>query len=546
MALARTQRKIVKIIQRLHRLGEPLNITAVKRRHPELIEAVYAVKPFWGWKKALEAAGISYADIKVELQDYCFCEICRAMRAMLAPHLWHKHGVRAEDYSIDYPDAEIVCERLRARKSNKSAPHWEPIWTPEYILDLLWDRYERGLPIFRYAISLHESSFAAQIDNRFGSFDNALRRLGLNPNDIRRVRLSLKTTQEFFKAIARRRRLGLPLYSASLQSGRYADCRLFKFAIQRFGGWRQAIEAAGLDYSRIIRRKKKYPTPESVLHEIGRRRRKKLPLVTTGLISGEHTDFILHATGLKFFRSWKKALLAAGIQYREIAPPPQRKYPTKESVLEEIRRRHRALLPLTRSAVTRSAPDGYALHRSALLFFSTWPRALKRAGLSYEKIVQCSYLKRQKMAEAGGIQYANVPPMNHGKYPTRESVLAAILRRYRARLSMKSSAIKIGPHSDSSLYWRARRYFGTWPQAVESAGFAYCEVAPTGAKYPTPLAALEEIRRRHRKGLPLNNYGVTCGRFIDTRLYSKAARAFGSWAKAVEAAGIPYDKVRLR
>ena len=39
-----TRQQIVKTIRNLHRRKEPLNITAVKRRHPELIQAVYAGK----------------------------------------------------------------------------------------------------------------------------------------------------------------------------------------------------------------------------------------------------------------------------------------------------------------------------------------------------------------------------------------------------------------------------------------------------------------------------------------------------------------------
>ena len=42
------QAQLVRQIQRLHLRGEPLNITAVKRQHPKLMERVYAVQPYWG------------------------------------------------------------------------------------------------------------------------------------------------------------------------------------------------------------------------------------------------------------------------------------------------------------------------------------------------------------------------------------------------------------------------------------------------------------------------------------------------------------------
>ena len=61
--LTTLQRKLTSQIRRLFARGEPLNICAVKRNHPELVKAVYEIKPFWGWKRALEAAGTDPATI---------------------------------------------------------------------------------------------------------------------------------------------------------------------------------------------------------------------------------------------------------------------------------------------------------------------------------------------------------------------------------------------------------------------------------------------------------------------------------------------------
>lgn len=40
------QSQLIRQMQRIHLKGEPLNITAIKRRHPKLMERVYAVKPY--------------------------------------------------------------------------------------------------------------------------------------------------------------------------------------------------------------------------------------------------------------------------------------------------------------------------------------------------------------------------------------------------------------------------------------------------------------------------------------------------------------------
>ncbi len=76
MALLPAQNRIIREIQRLHARRAPLNLPAIKRSHSELIERVYALRPFWGWKRALEDAGLDYAQINVELRDYVDCKIC--------------------------------------------------------------------------------------------------------------------------------------------------------------------------------------------------------------------------------------------------------------------------------------------------------------------------------------------------------------------------------------------------------------------------------------------------------------------------------------
>src|SRR2546425_159298 len=107
MALLPAQRVIIGEIQRLHGRRAPLNISAVKRSHPKLIERVYAVRPFWGWKRALEDAGLSYAKINTELRDYVDCKICGRDLGALAFHLITQHNILPQDYVREYPNSEL-------------------------------------------------------------------------------------------------------------------------------------------------------------------------------------------------------------------------------------------------------------------------------------------------------------------------------------------------------------------------------------------------------------------------------------------------------
>jgi hypothetical protein len=67
---------LISEIKALHLRREPLNILAVKRRQPKLIQAVYRITPYLGWKQALAEAGLTYKDINVEYDDKVTCAIC--------------------------------------------------------------------------------------------------------------------------------------------------------------------------------------------------------------------------------------------------------------------------------------------------------------------------------------------------------------------------------------------------------------------------------------------------------------------------------------
>jgi len=47
------QQSVIRKVRNLHEAGELLSITAAKRSHPRRIQRAYAVKPPWGWKRAL-------------------------------------------------------------------------------------------------------------------------------------------------------------------------------------------------------------------------------------------------------------------------------------------------------------------------------------------------------------------------------------------------------------------------------------------------------------------------------------------------------------
>ncbi|MBN1906109.1 MAG: MucR family transcriptional regulator [Deltaproteobacteria bacterium] len=250
--------RMVAKIKQLHNQGIPLNLTAAKRRFPDLVESAYAVTPFLGWRKLLIAAGIDYKDIEREYLNYVVCKICGKDFSILTGHLMGTHSMTPKEYRQKYPDAELMSETLRiAHRGMRqkpinlkiTLPHWEELWTLEYLLDRIEDYRERGGPINFYSIHAHDRSTTDAAIRFFGSWDAAITRLGLNPGENRKQasRISL-SDKEVINSLKDRQKNGLPLNENAIYT---SDLRLYNAARRRFGSYRKALKAASIDPEKV-------------------------------------------------------------------------------------------------------------------------------------------------------------------------------------------------------------------------------------------------------------------------------------------------------
>ncbi len=118
---------------------------------------------------------------------------------------------------------------------------------------------------------------------------------------------------------------------------------------------------------------------------------------------------------------------------------------------------------------------------------------------------------------------------------TREQVIRHILECVAEGLPLTVGE----PGISNSLYKAGSRFFGSWKNAIEAAGFRP-ELGNCGEKWP-PAKILTLIRNLARRRRPLN------ARQLEHRygnMFSAARRLFGSWSKAVLAAGV--DPTRFR
>lgn len=182
-------------------------------------------------------------------------------------------------------------------------------------------------------------------------------------------------------------------------------------------------------------------TKDKVIEEIIRRHRKKLPL--DGASLRNNGDCKLLSGGTYVFGSWKKAIKAAGLDYNSITYA-KIDYWNKKRIIAEIRGFARTGVRLASKFVQTYHGD---LYSAALDCFGLWGKAVEAAGLDYDSI-------REKRKN----------------YWNAKRVLAQIRRLARTgfRLSQKSTE-----HEFGDLVAAARRHFGNWGNAVETAGCSY-------------------------------------------------------------------------
>jgi hypothetical protein len=174
------------------------------------------------------------------------------------------------------------------------------------------------------------------------------------------------------------------------------------------------------------------------------------------------------------------------------SPPVRRKW-SREIVLRELRARYRP-------GVSRTCfwAENSQLAGAAKRYVGGKRRALICAGLSRED------------------------PRPLRKW-SREDVIDAIQAWYRQGRSLKHLG-----REDPGLYASAKRWFGRWSDAVRAAG-----LDPNIPRHWSPDDVLDAIRSRHQAGLPMT--GVY---HASPSLFAAAKRRFGSWHRAMVAAGL--------
>ncbi len=190
---------------------------------------------------------------------------------------------------------------------------------------------------------------------------------------------------------------------------------------------------------------------------------------------------------------------------------------TKEKLIAEIQRLHKEGIDLSPTAIQQTDSALFSSARSRS-HFGSWRAAIEAAGLDYDD------LKRVKQRW------------------NREEILQRIREMHGQGHDLLDPKFKI---KNRSLYLAAcaHRYFGSWRRAVSAAGLDHEEMRES--RVWTRTRILRTIQELSDEGRPL---GWAYIEEHEPGIYRAARRKenFGSWAGALQAAGVAHTPQRGR
>jgi|GEM_PF-925175 len=591
--------EIVEWIRSEHEAGRALNLHSVKRRRADLLDQVYGVRPFWGWWQAIADAGLDYGDLNTELEETVMCRICGYVGSQLNAHLSRRHGTNSAAYRQQYPGAEIASELRRARMKkeggNHLLPHWEPLYSDEYMMDRAFRYYSMGHRLRTTWICENDHNLWQHIHRKGISWESFVTALGIPyPEAIteRPPGITREALLEGLREVARKegetpkitrltqlnhllltgvkryftnyeealKAAGLPLPERPYPLRRVFSqeevlVELEKLAregvritaagirnhlknndlhltIEHLGGYPAVRRQLGLVKPEPLRAAPRH-TREEAIAAMRRRFTEGKPLTVPSLREGADADPELLRSGKHHFRKWTELLDAAELKPEHPAKPRARR--RREAILTALREHHAAGRPLDRRSMSEDETTR-SLHRKASFLFHGWSNALAAAGLPLQ----------------GDAPRRDLRPSQ--KTSKRDSLIEEIQARALRGEPLDRLRMKADPAS-TELYQRAKKTFRSWKQAILAAGqewpptgapprasaegrptFAREKIACDSDRKERHRAIIEAIQTRHREKKPLSLRGIR--RDLEAlKLYDEARGLFRTWKAALEAAG---------
>jgi len=232
-----------------------------------------------------------------QLEGKIRCQLCGKWFYLISwYHLLARHDITPSEYKeafgVDYLWSE--ASRNARRK-----------WAKERIIEEIKRRYRNGEPLnYRHMNRKRSWLCVVAVRKYFKNWRDAVEAAGIDYQEI-----SLQQSwspQKVINAVIRLKKEGHPIYSTYINS---LFPNLYVAARLNFGGWRQAVEAAGIKYE--FKERQDRWTKEKVIARLQEIKSK-----------GEKTNrtyFRKNYSGLeramiRIFKNWENALTEAGIR----------------------------------------------------------------------------------------------------------------------------------------------------------------------------------------------------------------------------------------
>jgi hypothetical protein len=183
-----------------------------------------------------------------------------------------------------------------------------PKWSNERIIRAIQAAHKEGADLSWTSVTKDKRysalAYAAIRDNQFGSWDKALEAAGIDPGSIRRY--EAWDERKIVRRIKDRAKKRLPLNSKAMQD---EDSKLFNAALNYFGGWDQALRAAGIAPEDVYKRRRW--TTDIIKKEIRALHKAGEDLAAPNMRKNHSS---LYSAACKYFGTWTKAREACGIR----------------------------------------------------------------------------------------------------------------------------------------------------------------------------------------------------------------------------------------
>jgi len=301
-------------------------------------------------------------------------------------------------------------------------------WNKEEIKSEIKRLFKAGKPLNAGWMRKNENALYIAANKRYGSWDEALGSIGIDCEKIRRRR---KWSPELVKdRIREKYKAGDRLDAVHVLEN---DKRLFYAGERHFGGWEKAVAAADIDYGRVRLDRRKKWSRKMIVERILEMEKKGKKL-NHGAAVGSNRNLV--AAAVRHFGSWRAALEAAGIDYKEVCGTTLNW--TREDVVGEIKKLKEEGADLVSTVVCRV---NERLFSAGVSRFGSWENAVRAAGIDYDG---CRKIRRW----------------------SRENVMAALQERMQRGKKVTASAVK---KEDSGLCAAVYDYFDSWDVAVRAA-----------------------------------------------------------------------------